>query len=248
MHLAILILFVPKKYFLWAALVAIFIFHILFAIIPYETGWDFNTLTYNDFWTIKGFFRNTLYNGWNAVFPWVAYFFAGMWLGKLDWSNFKIQRKMFFIGLGLWVSIVLLQYYASHFFSNKNLLLYFTADYIPPFLPFMFSTFGFALILIASFMFIGKKVENNKYATIFVSTGQMTLTHYISHLTIGMIIFSIITGKSYTGHVSSTAATSPFVILFFAIFYFVVSCLFSKLWSSKFKNGPIETIMRKFSG
>ena len=248
MHLALLILFVPKKYYLWAALLAIAIFHLLFVAIPYETGWNFNTLEYNDFWTVSGFIRNTLYNGWNSIFPWVAYFFAGMWLGKLDWSKLKIQRKMFMIGFGLLISIIVLQFYASNTTMNKDLLLYITADYIPPFLPFMLSTFGFALMLIAALMFIGGKVENNKYAKLFAATGQMTLTHYISHLTIGMIILANISGKNYTGHLSEKAATSPIFILLFAVLYFIVSCLFSKLWSKKFKNGPVETLMRKISG
>ncbi len=248
MHLAILILFLPKKYYLWAAFLAIIIFHLLFFIIPYETGWNFNTLEYNGFWTVTGFLRNTLYNGWNAIFPWVAYFFAGMWLGKIDWSGFKMQLNMFLIGLGLLVSIIILQFWANNIDINEDLLIYITADYIPPFLPFMLSTFGFALMLISIFMFIGTKLENNQYAKIFASTGQMTLTHYISHLTIGMIIFSFITGKNYTGHLSDTAATGPLFILLFAIAYFVLSCLFSKLWTGKFKNGPIETLMRKITG
>jgi uncharacterized protein len=248
MHLAILILFVPKKYYLWAALLAILIFHIIFAIIPYDTGWNFKTLEYTDFWTVNGFLRNTLYNGWNSIFPWVAYFFAGMWLGRLNWSELKLQRKLFLIGLSFWLFIVALQLYATNTITNKDLLMYITADYIPPFLPFMLSTFGFALMLISTFMYIGGKVENNKYAKLFASTGQMTLTHYISHLTIGMIIFAFITGKNYTGHLSENEATKPIFILLFSVSYFVLSCLFSKLWTQKFKNGPVETLMRKISG
>jgi uncharacterized protein len=248
MHLAILILFVPKKYYLWAAALAIVIFHVLFAIIPYETGWDFKTLSYTDFWTIGGFLRNTLYNGWNAIFPWVAYFFVGMWLGRLDWSTYKMQRKTFLIGLALLLSINSLQFYAHHTALNKDLFMYITADYIPPFLPFMLSTFGFGLMLISTFMYIGGKCSDNKYARLFAATGQMTLTHYISHLTIGMLIFAALTGKSYTGHLSEKAATHPLYILLFAVSYFVISCLFSNLWSKKFKNGPIETLMRKISG
>jgi uncharacterized protein len=248
MHLAILILFLPKKYYLWAAFLAILIFHVLLVVIRYETGWNFNTLEYSGFWTIKGFLRNTFYNGWNAIFPWVAYFFAGMWLGRLDWSNLKLQRHLFFVGFYLLIFITALQFFANNITSNKDILMYITADYIPPFLPFMLSTFGFALMLIASFMYIGSKVENNKYAKLFAATGQMTLTHYISHLTIGMVIFALLTGKNYTGHLSEKAATSPIYILVFAIAYFALSCLFSKLWATKFKNGPIETIIRKISG
>lgn len=248
MHLVILILFVPKKYYLWAALVAIVFFHLLFAIIPYETGWNLNTLEYTDFWTVSGFLRNTFYNGWNSIFPWVAYFFAGMWLGRLDWSEYKVQLKLFLLGLCFWAFIIGLQYYAKHTIINKNILMYITADYIPPFLPFILSTFGFALMLISTFMFIGGKLENNKYAQLFASTGQMTLTHYISHLTIGMICFAYITNKNYTGHLSQTEATSPLIILLFVITYFILSCLFSRLWIMKFKNDPFEMLMRKVSG
>jgi uncharacterized protein len=248
MHLALLVLFVPKKYYLWAAAFSIAVFHVLFTLIPYDTGWNFNTLEYKDFWTVAGFLRNTIYNGWNSIFPWVAYFFAGMWLGRLSWSDIKIQRNSFLLGLILLVSISALQYWAINTNLHKDLLLYITADYIPPFLPFMLSTFGFALMLISVFMYIGGKVEDNKLARLFASTGQMTLTHYISHLTIGMIIFSLISGKQYAGHMSKTAAASPMFILLYAVCYFIISCIFSKVWTLKFKNGPIESIMRKISG
>ena len=248
MHIAILILFVPKRYYLWFAAAAIVVFHALLAIIPYQTGWNFNTLEYLDFWTIGGFLRNTLYNGWNAILPWVAYFIVGMWLGRLDWRDLKKQKQLFAIGLTLWVFVAVLQFYANNYDLNADLKFYITADYLPPFLPFMLSTFGFGLMLISTFMFIGEKVENNKYAKLFASIGQMTLTHYVSHLTIGMVIFAIITGKKYSGHLSETAATQPLFILLFAISYFILSGALSHFWTIKFKNGPLETLMRKISG
>jgi uncharacterized protein len=76
----------------------------------------------------------------------------------------------------------------------------------------------------------------------------MTLTHYISHLTIGMVIFAEMTGKTYVGHTSTTAATHPLFILLFAVTYFILSCTLSYFWSKKHKNGPIETLVRKISG
>jgi uncharacterized protein len=248
MHLALLILFIPKKYYLWAALTAIVIFHLLYLIIPYQTGWDFKTLSYLDFWTITGFIRNTMYNGWNAIFPWAAYFFAGMWLGRLNWNDFQVLKKIFLLGFILFISISALQYYANNTVMNETLFMYITADYIPPFLPFMLSTFGFALMVIATFMFIGSKVENNSIAKLFAATGQMTLSHYISHLTIGMILFSWISGRSYIAKQLEDKATSPLFILIFAMAYFILSCLFSMFWTIKYKNGPIETLMRKISG
>jgi uncharacterized protein len=248
MHLAAFILFVPKKFYLWAALLAIVIFHVLFAIIPYDTGWNFKTLEYTDFWTVVGFVRNTFYNGWNPIFPWIAYFFAGVWLGKLDWRILNVQRKMLLLGAGLSFFTITLQFYATQAIGNKDLLLYITADYIPPFLPFMAGTFGFALVVISTCMFIGGKFENNAYAKLFAATGQMTLTHYISHVTIGMIIFAFITGRNYSNHLLERAAVSPLFILLFATAYFAVSCLFSRWWIRRFKHGPMEILMRKITG
>jgi uncharacterized protein len=248
MHLALPFIFLPKRYFLWASLGAIIIFHFLFTIIPYDTGWNFTALEYKDFWTINGFIRNTFYNGWNSIFPWVAYFFVGMWLGKLDWSKIIMQQKIFVIGFVTWASITAMQFYAPHYVVEKNLLLYITADYIPPFLPFMLSTFGFALMLISTFMFIGDKVGHLKSAQFFSYTGQMTLTHYVSHLTIGMLIFGAITGKSYTNISANSTPTNPLHILFFTIAYFAMSFVFSYFWLKKFKNGPLEMLMRKISG
>jgi len=69
MHIAALILFVDKKYYLFAAWSAIVIFHLLLLAIPFQTGWNFDTLQYKDFGTVGGFLRNTIYNGWNSIFP-----------------------------------------------------------------------------------------------------------------------------------------------------------------------------------
>jgi uncharacterized protein len=248
MHIAVLILFLPKRYYLWFALLAIALFHALLLVIPYQTGWNFDKLEYLDFWTIAGFLRNTFYNGWNPIFPWVAYFIAGMWLGRLDWSEQKTQKTMFLTGLALYLGIISLQFYAQNYVQNPDIKFYITADYVPPFLPFMLSTFAFGLMLISFFMYVGSKVSDNKWAAIFASTGQMTLTHYVSHLTIGMVIFAFLTGKGYDGHHSTTAATSPLMILGFAVFYFIISCIFSAVWKKKFKNGPLETLMRRISG
>ncbi len=95
MHLAALILFIPKRYYLWIALAIIVIYHILLWFIPVETSWDFTNYKYADFWTPIGFLRNTLYNGWNSIFPWFSFFLLGMWLGKLDWYNNNSKKRIY---------------------------------------------------------------------------------------------------------------------------------------------------------
>jgi uncharacterized protein len=71
------------------------------------------------------------------------------------------------------------------------------ADYLPPFLPFILSTTGFGFMLIAGFMFLGNKIAENSFVRDLASTGQMTLVHYIFHLTIGMALLAIFSNKVY---------------------------------------------------
>lgn len=244
MHFAAFLVFLPRKYFLYAALFAILIFHILLSIIPYDTGWNFNTLMYEDFWTIKGFIRNTFYNGWNAIFPWIAYFFLGMYLGRLDWNNPRVPRAVLIIGISIYAIIFSLQNFAPSITKDQDLLFYLTADYLPPFLPFMLGTASFGMILISIFIFIGKKVSHTSIARVLASTGQMTLTHYVSHLFFGIIILALIEGKNLSYDILNTTPSNPSVILSFATAYFVMSCVFSYLWLKRFKHGPLERGMR----
>ena len=247
MHIAAFLLFVPKRYYLWTAIIAIIIFHFLLLIIPIETGWDFNTYEYVDFWTLIGFLRNTLYNGWNSIFPWVAYFMLGMWLGRLNWQNKVIKKNVFLIGLLFFITFQILRLFAKNNFFHDNLTQYILSEYFPPYLPFMVITASFALIIISFCMVIGDKFSNNRIVNYLSLTGKMTLTHYVIHLTLGMIILAQLTGKSYTGYLKNDSPTPPLYIFLFAILFFVFSVIFSTIWSKRFKNGPIETIMRKIS-
>lgn len=248
MHIAALLLFLDKRYYLLVASLAVIIFHGLLFVLPYETGWNFDILQYNDFWTITGFIRNTFYNGWNSIFPWLAYFTVGMFLGRLNWALPGTQYKMFAIGFVLFASVSLLQLFSGSLPVSEDVKFFINADYLPPFLPFVLSTLGVGLMLIAFFMFISKFVAGSKLANDLAKTGQMTLTHYISHLTIGMIIFAMITGTEYEGKMNEQAPIDPLIVFAFATVYFFFSFYFSKLWTARYKNGPFEIVMRKVAG
>ncbi len=247
MHLAAFLLFVPKRYYLWFALLAIFIFHILLFIIPIDTGWDFTTFAYNDFWTPNGFLRNTFYNGWNAIFPWISYFLLGMWLGRKNWADNIIRRNVFVSGLLLFIifqglrGLVRLNIFDA-FWSD-----YIMAEYFPPYIPFVMITIGFALMVIPVCMYIGEKYSNNSLILALQKTGQMTLSHYVIHLTVGMILFAYIANKHYTGSLGEEAPTQPLYILAYSILFYVMSIMFSLVWTKKYTHGPLEMVMRKIS-
>ncbi|MCZ8090501.1 DUF418 domain-containing protein [Flavobacterium sp.] len=248
MFISAFLIFLNRSSFLWLATLPILIFHFMIFIIPYETGWNIEKFQYKDFYTLNGFIRNTFYNGWNSIFPWIAYFFLGIFLGRLNWTEIKVQRKMFFIGLSLYLTVNIIQLISQHITVSTEVREFINADYLPPFLPFILSTFGFGLMLISGFMYLGNKIGESQIAKNFASTGQMTLTHYVSHVTIGMILFSILAGKDLSKDLTLQQPTDPIYVLLFSIVYFVFSFYFSKLWTKKFKNGPLETLMRRISG
>lgn len=248
LHFAAFLLFVPKRYYLLAAIFAIFIFHILLFIIPIDTGWDFYTFYYKDFWTPIGFLRNTLYNGWNSMFPWLSYFLIGMWLGRLNWHGRIIKRNIFIIGLVVFIIIQSLRLLVRHHFFNPFWSDYIMAEYFPPYLPFVLVTIAFAFMVIPICMVIGEKFSNNKLILALQKTGQMTLSHYVIHLTIGMILLAFLTGKHYTGLLEDEKPTASIYILIYSFVFYIFSFVFSIFWSRKFKNGPLETVMRKISG
>jgi len=248
MHIAALLLFVPKRLYIWMALSAICIFHLLMLFIPVDTGWDFTTFRYTDFWTPVGFLRNTLYNGWNSIFPWFSYFLLGMWLGRLNWQDKIVKRRIFFSGLSMFLLIQILRLLVKEQYFDQYWSDYIMAEYFPAFLPFIMVTMGFALMVIPFLMYIGERFSTNNIVLALQKTGQMTLSHYVIHLILGMIILARLTGKQYTGLLEDEIPTSAAYILAYSILFFLFSVFFSILWRKKFKNGPIELLMRKISG
>jgi uncharacterized membrane protein YeiB len=248
MHLAAFLLFIPKRYYLPGAILAVIIFHLLLLIIPINTGWDFTNYQYNDFWTLPGFVRNTFYNGWNSMFPWFSYFLVGMWLGRLNWKDKIIKRNVFLTGLIVFIIIQALRFMVREHYFTPFWGDYIMAEYFPPYLPFVLVTMAFALMAITLCMIIGDMFSNSKLVLALQKTGQMTLSHYVIHLTIGMILIAYLTGKNYTGLLEDDKPTPSHYILLYSVSFYIFSILFSTFWSRKFKNGPLETLMRKISG
>lgn len=248
MHVAAFLLFVPKRVYLWGNLAAVAVFHLLLLLIPINTGWDFTTFKYVDFWTPLGFLRNTLYNGWNSLFPWLAYFLVGMWLGRLDWQQPLVKRKVFLVGLLVFVLVQGLRLLVRQHLFTPLWSDYIMAEYFPPYLPFMLVTMAFALLVIPVCLYLGDQFPTNRLVLALQKTGQLTLSNYVIHLTVGMLLLAQLTGKHYTGLVATGKPTAPAYILAYSIAFYFVSILFSNWWRSRFKNGPLETLMRKISG
>ncbi|MEH6945439.1 DUF418 domain-containing protein, partial [Bacillus sp. JJ722] len=79
---------------------------ILQVTLDYMNGWhpEQPFMEYLDFWTIEGFIRNLLFNGYHPVFPWICFFLLGMILGRLDLSKKVVRNKMLSLSLFLLIA------------------------------------------------------------------------------------------------------------------------------------------------
>jgi uncharacterized protein len=254
MHIAAFLLFIPKRYYIWIALLAIAIYNILQFFIPVTTSWNLQTTQYVDFWTPAGFLRNTFYNGWNSIFPWFAYFSLGLFLGKLNWQDKKVLKRVFITGFCLLVLFKGLRMFIEYDFHSPQrngfyvkYWLQLMEDYFPANIPFLMITTGFALMVISICMYLGNRFSTSRLVGLLAKTGQMTLTHYVMHITLGIFILSKLTQKPYTGYPLTETPVPPLYLLAYALLFFMFSVLFSYLWGKKFNKGPLETLMRKIS-
>ena len=85
-----------------------------------------------------------------------------MYLGRLNWTEIEVQRKMLFIELTLYLTVTIIQLISQHITISEELKLFINADYLPPFLPFIISTSGFGLIIITGFMYLGNKIGESQ--------------------------------------------------------------------------------------
>ncbi|MEK3747752.1 DUF418 domain-containing protein [Paenibacillus sp. FSL E2-8871] len=210
-------------------------------VFDYSKGWDSSFKEYMGFWTIEGFTRNLLFNGFHPIFPWLSFFLIGMWIGRKRWLNKENRSKLLVYSLSgtvvfesisfflvKWTSPVLSKEAATYLFGTKPM---------PPTMLYVFSGICSAVAIIAICLYVVDKFENSLLTQAMIHTGQLSLTHYIGHVVIG-IGFLMTVGYLENGSLSFAMA--------YGTVYFIISIIFSSLWRKWMKRGPIELIMRKW--
>ncbi|MEQ6353644.1 heparan-alpha-glucosaminide N-acetyltransferase domain-containing protein [Lysinibacillus sp. M3] len=210
----------------------------------YLKGWhpEQPFMEYLDFWTIEGFLRNLLFNGYHPLFPWLCFFLLGMILGRLDIMKKAVGNKMFFISIILLITIEvlskLLMRLSLSVLDVKSGEFLFQTGPIPPNILYILSNSASSIIVIVASVYIVERFAGQWLIKSLIQTGQLTLTHYVSHVFIGVGILALFNRLE-----NQTLAFS----LVFTILFFVASIFFSVLWSKKYKRGPIEWVMRKMT-
>lgn len=213
----------------------------LFLIIfDYSNGWDFTCKEYIGFWTIEGFTRNLLFNGFHPIFPWLSFFLIGMWIGRKRWLDQNNRSKVLLYSLSGTVGFETLSFclirWSSSVLDHKSAYYLFGTKPMPPTMLYVLSGICSALFIIAICLYVVDRFENSLLTKAVINTGQLSLSHYIGHIVIGLGLLET-AGYLENGRLSFAMT--------YGTIYFMVAIIFSTVWRKWMKRGPIELIMRK---
>ncbi|MFP6581311.1 MAG: DUF418 domain-containing protein [Candidatus Hydrogenedentota bacterium] len=231
---------------LWAIAVSLtFGFVVLVLTLDYEKGWDFETLEYAGLWTPSGMIRHLFFNGFHPTIPWLAFLLVGIILGRLNWNNSEMRRRIFVIGASVALiteatsaALVAVVSPGSTGEELEIITALFGTAPMPPMPQYILAGTGTACALIAVCVSIGQRFPDAAWLRPFVSTGQIALTLYVAHVFIGMATLETL------GRLEDQPL--PFSVL--ASFLFCAfGVAFAWLWRLRFSRGPIELAMRKIT-
>ena len=246
--MAITILFLRSKgkTILISVFLLILFYPMLIIVFDYETAWNFNSLEYQDFWTISGFLRNLFFNGFHPVIPWTAFMLMGYWYGKQDLSNDKFVKKSFWVSSIIFIFIQISSHLSISFLSEGNpelineLTEIIGTNPMPPLPIYMFNGIAVAIAVISACILIAKRFPNNSIIDALNKTGQLALTFYVAHVIIGMGIIEAIKPIEINGYSIEFSISYALVFSLFCV-------LFAVTWLKYNKTGPLEWVMRKLT-
>lgn len=221
------------------------IFIILWIILDYDIGWNWETIEYQGIWTSAGMLRHLFFNGFHPVFPWFSFLLTGMWLGRRNLSDRDFRKKL--LGYGFAVVIVSEGISTLLIFLFPDFGAVETPIYIgyllgtepmPPGPFYLLSAGGTALIVITLCIILAERFATALWVKLFVATGQISLTLYVAHVIVGMGILEEM-GLLYN--------QSPSFAVTAACVFYAAGMEFALIWKRFFKLGPLEWVMRRMT-
>lgn len=219
-------------------------FPLLMGVVDYEYGWNWETLSYQNFWTLDGILRHQFFNGFHPVFPWSAFLVFGMWLARQNLLERATQKSIFTTSL-LTLVVIESAFYGLRVFAIDNseigllkeeVIFLFSTAIIPPLPQYMISAICSSMLIIIACVYIYQKNQQSHLLKYLAKTGQLSLSIYIAHVIVGMGIIE------YLGLFDTSSIE---VALLSAFGFCIASIVFSNTWLTFFKSGPFEMLFKK---
>lgn len=206
----------------------------------WDKGWDFVAFSYIDLYTLNGFFRNLLFNGFHPVFPWISFFILGMIIGKTELRPHKKMVRNMGIALAVFIATEILSWGLNSAFPDEMVRAFISSRSFPPFPLFVVSAGAMSVAILYAVILLFRRVSKaNLLYKGLKETGKMVLTHYVVHLLIGIPALFLL---------SMVIPITTLFVLAFSLVYFALTIISVILWRKRFPHGPLEMLMRKISG
>jgi len=199
-----------------------------------------------EFWTGKGFVENLFFSGCYPVFPWVMYFILGMWLGRQNISDRRLQKKILLFAVLMVVISGTCAWMVENIIITESTLERFPLIFFligtDPFslsIPAVFSTSGTALLIIVLSIMAAQKAGTSKWLKPFLAASQMSLTLYIAQIGICQFLLMAV-GQA------DRANPLSYAWLWAAVFNMAALAL-AYFWVNHFERGPFEKLLRWIS-
>ncbi|WP_170604724.1 DUF418 domain-containing protein [Ruegeria arenilitoris] len=214
------------------AIGVIFISTAAHLVVDYDRGWNWDTLNYYDLWSFPGFIRNLLFNGWHPVFPWAAFLLIGMAIARTELHRPGVQNRLIIWGFGAAIFAT----FPARLVTDPDLVAVLGAQSLPPGPFYVLAGTGTACIVIGILLKLWPTIDRLRIGAVLSAPGRQSLTLYMSHILLGMGLLEA------TGRLNGSLSAPQ--VFFYAVTFCTVSSVFALLWSRKFKQGPLEALMR----
>ena len=245
MVICALLLFTPSWTTLAGAAVVMVIAYIINQAFDARIGWEYGPFWYKGYLKPSGFVRNTFLNGYHPIFPWTAYAMVGMWLAHRPIFDRDGRRRYLLIFLPLTALLECAMSYPSfvHMLHNPHTGVAFVDGLLrvlesrPDALNMLAHTLV-AISVILVCLELADRFRTSRIIEALATTGRMSLTHYLAHtlLVLGpMLVWGVL-------------QQSRLVSFLIACGFFAAAVSFSKIYSKRYKLGPLEAVMRRIAG
>ncbi len=195
----------------------------------------------------RGFVASMLYWGAHPLLPWLAFVLVGMWVGRTPWKTVAVQRRLVAVGLAMVAVGYIVASVMTRQVSGKWAWAWSTTLSSPYFdNPVKYdaplyvlvtvgsSVAGIGLVLLAASRFPSAWVTRR-----LSEAGRVTLSIYVLH--------GLIPAAMFRWWLDRPSLGVGWAVLV-ALAAWVVAMAVGSWWVRGFRMGPLEDVLRRFSG
>ena len=183
--------------------------------------------------SLHGLVYDVFVNGTHPLLPWLAFFCAGIVLGRLlDTSWWRPAA----IGGGFTLFTIANLVNASA--SGKRVLVLTSTDPFDRGLVYVMSALGTALIAFAAIAWLADRFTQAALVDVLRRAGQMSLTLYLAHA----LVFNLVV--DWLGWIRPTGLDTA---LLFSAGFWIAGIAVAVAWQRRFGRGPAEALYRRLT-